>query len=195
MLLFDEESHSYQWDGEKIPSVTSILKPLNTYAGVPERILQAKAELGKNVHLCCELHDQDDLDMDSVSDEYMPYLQAWIDFKNKCQPEWLGMEARVFNKTFRYAGTFDRLARINGKTVLIDIKTTLNLMPTLPLQLAAYAHCLDQLPDVCAGVQLKPDGTYHIVKYGPKEGWAEFLSLLTLRSFSVKHKLKNTFTL
>lgn len=57
-------------------------------------------------------------------------------------------EAAVFNRTYRYAGTLDSIARVDGVLVLLDVKTTDKgpeaksrpPYPEIALQLAAYRH-------------------------------------------------------
>lgn len=194
-LHFDEKCHVYTLDGQKVPSVTTILKPLGMYNGIPKKILEAAALRGTNVHLACELDDEGALDEESLDPEYVPYVCAWRKFREDFQPDFIGTEQRVFNEKLRYAGTYDRLAIIDLRIILIDIKTTKANMPSLPAQLSAYAHCLPALPFECWGVQLFNNGNYVVHRHKPTDGWPVFLSLLNLRQFSYQHGLKNSFTL
>ena len=61
VLTFDEASHTYRIDGQVVPGVTSVLKPLTDYSMVPPADLQAAADFGKAVHRACELDDLMDL--------------------------------------------------------------------------------------------------------------------------------------
>lgn len=56
------------------------------------------------------------------------------------KPKFLLSEATVYNRTERYAGTFDLLAEIEGKNILIDVKSGKSVYPEVALQLVAYAH-------------------------------------------------------
>ena len=57
MLEFIEESHTYILNGEIIPSVTQILQDLFPlkYDGVPQEILDNKAEYGTQLHKFIEI--------------------------------------------------------------------------------------------------------------------------------------------
>lgn len=192
MIHFDAATHTYtDANGRTIPSVTTILKPLGGYDGIPAHILDRAARRGTAVHLACE-YDDEGFDFD-CADSISPYLQAWRAFKAQHLPTFIAIETRVHHPVLGYAGTFDRLASIDGKRVLIDLKTTVKIMPIVKLQLAAYAHALPELPDECWAVYLRQDGTFDVLITKPSDGWPEFLALLTLWNFSRKHKLRNAF--
>src|SRR3990167_8720672 len=76
MMQFDAASHTYTLGGKKLPNVTTILKPLSVYAGVPQSLLDAAAERGNNVHKACELLLWDLLDEETLADEYKPYMKG-----------------------------------------------------------------------------------------------------------------------
>ena len=60
--------------------------------------------------------------------EYEPHLEGYVEqyrqFLADFKPEFLMAEAPVYNLTYRYAGTLDGVAVIEGKPVVVDIKTT-----------------------------------------------------------------------
>ena len=53
-----------------------------------------------------------------------PYVEQYRRFLTDFEPQFLMAEAPVYNLTYRYAGTLDGIAVIDGKTVVVDIKTT-----------------------------------------------------------------------
>ncbi len=73
-------------------------------------------------------------------------LQPRMDQFSKFLEEWLpkyedGMvEAPVYNRAERYAGTLDGICTLGGRKVLIDYKTGKGVYPETALQLAAYRH-------------------------------------------------------
>jgi hypothetical protein len=72
------------------------------------------------------------------SDVY-PYLKAWEQFKSDVgKIKWLLIEEPMGSKA-GYSGTPDRIAEINGKIVLIDIKSGQHEL-WHGFQLAAYAR-------------------------------------------------------
>lgn len=124
-IEFDEQLHEYKIDGVKVPSVTQVLSDCNliNFDNVKQEVLDYACMRGVAVHKATEYFDKDMLDMNSVDDEVMPYLEAWIKFKEHFKVEMLEIEKVVGSKKYRYAGTFDRVAKINGSLCIVDIKT------------------------------------------------------------------------
>lgn len=60
----------------------------------------------------------------------------WLTFN----PQVVAAEQTIWNATVAYAGSFDLIAVIDGKTTLIDLKTGSGVYGNMALQLAAYAH-------------------------------------------------------
>lgn len=185
---FDEESHTYTTKGGVIlPSVTQILHPLSCeiYASVDKEYLRQRANFGSAVHMCTELDDTDDLDIDSVDAEWLPRLEAWRDFKRSFEVEMLLIEKKLACSTF--AGTIDRVAVIDGEKWVIDIKTTSTIHPMAGIQLAAYeALAYDFLNEKKhmkrAVVQLKEDG-YVFKKFTNDMDYLAFASLLNIQNW------------
>src|SRR3990167_883356 len=50
------------------------------------------------------------------------------------------VEAPVFNRTERYAGTLDAIVHIGGRRLVLDTKSGKGIYPDVGLQLAAYRH-------------------------------------------------------
>lgn len=84
--------------------------------------LQSASNRGTEIHTVAE-----NLHLGNVV-EYDPFLEPWIvqcrHFLEDFRPQFLMAEAPVYNLTMRYAGTLDGIAVIDGKTVVVDIKTT-----------------------------------------------------------------------
>lgn len=68
------------------------------------------------------------------------HVYAYSSFLATKRPEFIAVEQRVINTTAMYAGTFDFLARIDGRVALGDIKTG-KWKASHVLQLAAYSMC------------------------------------------------------
>jgi hypothetical protein len=195
MLSFDEAKHEYSYAGKKVPGVTSILAPLVDYSMIPREVMERAQLLGQAVHKATELHDQDELDMDSLDPQLVPYLDAWIKFREEVDFHPVGVEGQIFHPTYRYAGTYDRLGEVRGEMAILDIKKMMTLGPVIGLQLAAYLaahnHKHPGRPAVARyALGLRADGTYQLQRYDDPTDWPTFLSLLTLRTFKEKHGLK-----
>jgi hypothetical protein len=82
----------------------------------------AAAARGTDVHKAAEslaLGQQPE-----VAEDILPYVDQYRRFLEDFQPEFLLAEAPVYNLTAGYAGTLDAVARIQGKAVVVDVKTT-----------------------------------------------------------------------
>lgn len=183
MLIFNEERHEYRFNGEIIPSVTGILKPLIDYSMINPATLQAASELGTMVHQTTELFDLGTLDEDDLDPILQPYLNAWKQFRHEVGFVPDTVESRMYHPKFKYCGTSDRTGAIRGIKAVVDIKKMMTLGPVIGPQLAAYKemHNLDG-----AGIEkryalgLRPDGTYRLQEYTDHSDLACFMSLLTI---------------
>ncbi len=159
MLIFNEEDHSYFWNEEQVPSVTQIITDtglINTQFYT----LDAQ-ERGKLVHKACEFMDYDDLDFASLDPVIEPYVMAYKNFKEETGFKAELIEKSVYHKEFNYAGTLDRTGTMDGRRVLIDLKTSKSIDRIVGLQLAAYEMALYDLSFLDRyALQLKQDGTY-----------------------------------
>lgn len=78
-------------------------------------------------------------------------LKVWqmilkaAEFFKKYKPEIIACEEFTFSDKHKYAGTADLIAKIDGETWLIDVKTSNNLNRTYHLQLAAYAKAWEEM--------------------------------------------------
>lgn len=188
-LTFDDATHTYRFDGQVVPGVTSILAPLTGYGSVPARVLEAAAEFGKAVHKTCELDDLGELYEAALDPALAPYLNAWRQFSADHSVEWEQIERPVYHSTLRYAGTPDRYGLVKGRFAVVDIKSTAELYPAVGPQLAAYANALCLPHSERIAVQLKADGTYVAKTYGDPTDFAVFASLLTLRNWCKRYSI------
>lgn len=147
MVEYIEESHTYLVDGIIVPSVTQLLqfKFPEKYKGVPESVLNSKAEYGTKVHKLIEILNSENC--------FKPVIEAVKEFdyiiansleqytkifsNNKIAP--ISQENIVYND--RVAGRYDLLAEVNGDISLCDIKTTATLdKDYLSWQLSIYNY-------------------------------------------------------
>lgn len=192
-LTFDEATHTYRFNGNVVPGVTSILSPLTDFSRVPPHVLHAASEFGKAVHLACELDDMNDLDEAALDPALTPYLQAWRKFSTEHEVEWTLIEHPVYHRALGYAGTLDRLGRVKGIATVLDIKSSAQLYPSVGPQLAAYQEAAEHPTVQRMAVQLKSDGTYTAKTYTDATDWPVFASLLTLRNWCARHDITPNF--
>jgi len=197
-FLFDAAVHQYTLDGQVLPSVTGILKPLQNFYGVPPDVLQAKAALGTAVHRACELLDNDDLDQESEEGRagLVPiagYLDGYKKFKAELEPVVLENETQQYHPVHLYAGTIDRRYTIKHDLWDIDLKSTVAMSPVVGLQTAAYSEMFKangvRGKARRGALQLFPDGKYKLHEFKDPSDFAVFLSLLNVHRFKERHSL------
>ncbi|MDA8120402.1 MAG: PD-(D/E)XK nuclease family protein [Gammaproteobacteria bacterium] len=192
MLKFDEATHTYTLDGKVLPSVTTILRPLQDFSGIPANVLERKRHLGTATHKAIELDLANDLDMESLSEAVQPYFRAWKRFQTDFAPRNAQSEVRVFSK-HGYAGTADLVCESRDQKLwVLDFKTSAQIGLATALQTAAYAEAYmdmgwDLRTPQRGAVHLKPDGTYTLHPYTDRKDWPTFLACLTLYHWRTTH--------
>ena len=81
MLTYNEENHEYFWNGQKVPCVSDILNIL--FGDFCSYGKDDRTEDGRNIHLACKYLDLDILDFATLDNRYVPYVEAWIKFKEE----------------------------------------------------------------------------------------------------------------
>jgi len=108
--------------------------------GLPRRDRDAAANKGTRVHGLAEklVHGEDI----EVPPELSGHVNAYLDFLEQLDPEPVAVEGVVISRKYRYMGTFDLLAHIDGLGLaLLDIKTSrTGIFPETALQIAAYRY-------------------------------------------------------
>ena len=198
-IEFDEQKHLYTVDGEKMPSVTEILHPLTAkhYGEISKEVLQYAAERGTAVHEVCEDIDNGFTELE-IAEEWEGYVDAYWQFLQDYEPEWLGIEEMVYHEGSGYCGRVDRWGILNGKRCVLDIKTT--SAPTKANYMAgacqtiAYGNALKNIEKGFL-LYLKKDGTYRLVDtvewaikhdFDAPTVWQTLLDLYDLTERSVK---------
>lgn len=69
-------------------------------------------------------------------------FQGWV---GENVVEWLSSEEKIFHRKYKYAGTVDARAVINGEYCVIDWKTSKRVYPEYHLQVAAYAKAIEDI--------------------------------------------------
>ena len=151
MLEFNEDIHTYSFNGVVLPSVTQIISEImpNKYVNVNKRVLNEKAKFGTEGHKIIEGLDVSDLEsaknhvrtiekksLEICIREYLRLVR-----KNNIKPE--AHEMRV-HYGYIYAGTLDMIAEVNDELSLIDVKFTSTLdKEYLAWQLGMYSLALN----------------------------------------------------
>lgn len=145
--------------GTYVPSVTTILdaypKTAQFYSWLKEvgtnadEIRDEAGRRGSVVHELTERYDCGE-EVSYLSDSGIPRMkmgewamfEKYVDYTTTNQPVIDMIEVHMISEKLGFAGTLDRVVKINGKSILIDIKTSNNLHDSFWLQLAAYQQLL-----------------------------------------------------
>ena len=128
-------------------------------------------------------------------------LQAQKMFRNftnwatENKVKFLASERQVYSEKYFFAGTYDFLCEIDGKTWLGDIKTSSGIYPEMFFQCAGYQICEEEMGkrkiDGHIILNLKKDGTFKEKRsISNNDNKKAFLSALNL--YRVINKVKNT---
>jgi hypothetical protein len=71
-------------------------------------------------------------------------FERYVEYRQQVQQEIMFSEINFISQQLGYAGTVDRIVNINGKTYLIDIKTSNTIYEHYWLQLAAYNELIKE---------------------------------------------------
>jgi len=141
-------------DGKRVPGVTTILgvldKPALKYwankiglAGIDMRsYVDEKADIGTCAHYLIEsdvkelepeLYEYSQFVVDQAENGYL----KWLDWKKNKDFKLIGSEMQLVSEQYRFGGTVDIYAEINGVKTLLDIKTSESgIYPEMKTQVA-----------------------------------------------------------
>ena len=189
-LEFIEKGHKYLWDGEEVPSVSEIIRFLTreVYQEPDKVLMDTAADRGTRVHKATE--ELDRFGTTSCDGDIDGYVSAYVKFHEEHDVEWSLIEQPFYNAACGYAGTLDRAGMLDGKPVIVDIKTTKTISAKHKLlygtQLTAYKYAWDYVTPDLYVLQLKDDGTYKLIKV--ENQMTELAACLALQSAFAKTK-------
>ena len=172
IIKLDEE-HKYTVDGRPCPGVSEVLKGCGA---VDDRFYRAHLHAtarGKKVHAATAEADcfgeswgEWLLPTEPEDGDIVNYLLAYSTFRRESKIEILGIEKKGYAEIdgHGYCGTYDRLAKLNGRLCLFDIKTGAR-EAWHGLQLEAYAGLVAEKEIDLYGLYLKPSGKYQLTAY------------------------------
>ena len=193
-LVFEETQHVYALDGMTIPSVTTIMEPLNAdkYAGITKATLDNAANRGSAIHDGIENWIK--FGFEDIPPQHQQYFNGFMKWWEENAPKAIGSEIRMYHKLLKYAGTCDLLAYIGSELTLIDYKSTYALSDmTCRVQLEAYSQAL-----ASHGIKVDKKMILHLKNNGeavPKfyagydpEAWRVFGSLKCVYDYIQSYK-------
>ena len=173
--------------------VTEILSNVlgNKFDMVNPIVLDRASKFGQAVHATLTLYDRNNL---GEYDEVIlgPYLSAWVDFRRMYNPEFLLIEGRLTDNFLGFSGQPDRIAKMQGRTWVIDFKTG-QKSPEQALQTAAYEYLYSvnnkstyQMRRMCVFLDGKG---FTVVEYSDPADRGVFLSMLTVAKWKKNNNL------
>lgn len=236
------DSRFYQHaNGNFYPSVTTILDAYPKSAAFYEWLKRAGEDAdeirdeagrkGSAVHQLCEDYDSD-LEC-HIHNEYgkaqyreieWAMFERYVEFREKLKYELVANELHYISTSLGFAGTLDRVFRVDGKLVLVDIKTSNALHNHYWLQQAAYKILWDEVNEekiseirvLWLAAKTRTEGTVKAIQgvgwqlkepeYGIEHYWEVFKSVYTLwqeenrtlkpknRSYNLTHKINQNGT-
>lgn len=203
-LVFDEKTHSYTYDGRRLPGVTSVLNELvrveygdrefyvNTLNGqtIAAEVIRSAGDYGRAVHKVMDLALNHGIDAIFYPEEIEPSVKALVQWQADYRPELIAVEQRVHSLKYWYAGTFDILCYLplTKRLALIDVKTGEGALtgPQTAAYLEAWRECTGErkaidryklrLPKVAGE-------TYRLIPCANPQDWVYFTHRLFAREF------------
>jgi len=90
-------------------------------------------------------------------------INAFREWVKSNEVEWLTVEEKVYHRDYKYAGTVDATAIINGEYCVIDFKTSGAIYSAYHLQCAAYAKAIEDMRG-------KPVDKAYVLRFDKKTG-------------------------
>ena len=189
---FDRVEHTYTLDGQRVPSVTTVLGLLQNFDSIPWATLENARKRGERVHQCVNAYNRGAYEDTDFPEDVACYLDGWEAFLKESGATVVQSEQPVYHKALRYAGTPDCVLSWKGdRTLLIpDIKATWEVPPTVGAQTAAYAEAYKAMQPRKvrvdrACIHLTRDG-YKLHPRNDSADWSLFVSTLNVYRFLEK---------
>ena len=187
-LTFEEKGHIYRLNGQIIPSVTTLMKPLSeqVYGTVDPAILEKASRRGTAIHNAIENYLQ--YGVEDIEPGYEGYFTSFIRWYEKKKPKVVATERKVYHKILRYAGTSDLLVIIDGRLTLVDYKSSAQVYTKLcSVQLEGYDRAYEshgvKIEDRLI-LHLGREGGYQSYPFGRSaKSWSVLSALLTINNY------------
>lgn len=198
-LSFDAETHTYRVDGVVFPSVTEVLRPAETFAGmfdgVPIGALELARDRGTYVHEGMALLVRGELDWSSINETWEPYIRSGERFLADSGLVVTGSEVPVYSERLRVAGTIDLIGVWRSRESLIDFKASAVVPPTVGPQTAGYRFLhrdqygggKSRMHRYCVHLTPTSNPGYRVIPLEDSRDESIFLSALNLFHWGASH--------
>ena len=128
-----------EYTADNMELLQQVTRPelLDLVRGAPDRERNQRAGIGTDVHGFVQRYMAgEELE---VPAELEGWIEQYLDFDARHQPQQAMTEVGVFSRTGQYGGTFDMFAELrNWGPTLVDVKTSGDVYSDYALQLAGY---------------------------------------------------------
>ena len=123
-IHFDPTTHVYTTDdGTTVPSVTQRIRRAGLLGPAAQFYSPESADRGTAIHLACEHRDQGRDVSAFLKGEFGGFLTSYIKWCEAMEPVWTSIETPKYSPRYQTAGTPDRVGTINGRPVVLDLKS------------------------------------------------------------------------
>lgn len=186
-IKFISETHQYIVDGKEYPSVSKLLEPIRNhiYRDIDPVVLNVAACRGTAIHKATEIIDVSATT--EIPEKWAGYARAYEKFLNEHDVKWSHSESVFCSHKFEFAGTVDRIGKIDDNLCILDIKTTSKIHDALVIpQLSAYEMMYEESAckrgeTLCYNLyilQLKNNGQYRLKQFQRNRKIVESLSVI-----------------
>ena len=130
----------YKWLAEKGWDEAEALKIAAGERGSKVHQATQLLENGVEIRLDTLLFNPNTSEQEEISVEEWEAILSYADWFNVTKPQTLATELTVFNEKEQYAGTIDRILRIDGQIWIIDIKTSKSIWEEQIMQISSYSN-------------------------------------------------------
>lgn len=172
--FFEPDTHAYyDPDGKWVVSVTQVLKltGISNYDFVKQEVLDAKSELGTEVHdHAAELDKHGFVDPSWVSEKAVPHFKAYMKFRDERHfvpdPEWVERPVIAKIHGMLVGVTLDAFGKLDGHDTIVERKCVEAPLGSWPIQTAVQE--MGRYKSTFCGrcnrvaIQLRKNGKYHL---------------------------------
>lgn len=130
----------YKWLADKGWDEAEALKIAAGEKGSKVHQATQLLESGEEMRMDVKMKNPKTLGEEEISVEEWEAILSYSRWFNAAKPEVLAVELTIFNEKHGYAGTIDRIIRIDGQVWVIDLKTSKSIWEEQILQVSSYSN-------------------------------------------------------
>lgn len=120
-------------------------------------------DIGKEIHKWVEDWINGEKPVMPTDEKVLNGVNAFLKYQKEHKVKWIVSEKLVYSKKHKYAGTLDAIGKIDGKTYLIDFKSSTGIYDEMIFQTAGYQIAYEEESNK------KLDGRM-ILRFGKNDG-------------------------